>query len=56
MVCCEEEIFNVGDYIVYDNVGKFVIVVCFVFDKILVFYNVCLYCGCKFVIDCGCKN
>ncbi len=56
MACREEEIPNVGDHIVYDNVGKSVIVVRSAPDTISAFYNVCLHRGRKLVTDRGCKN
>lgn len=46
----EEEIFNVGDYYVYDIVYFFFLIVCIVFDEIKVYWNVCLYRGRKLCI------
>jgi len=56
MACREEEIPNVGDYNIYEIVGKSFIVVRTAPDEIKAFYNSCLHRGRKLVTLNGCKN
>jgi phenylpropionate dioxygenase-like ring-hydroxylating dioxygenase large terminal subunit len=54
--CREEEIPNVGDYRIYENVGKSLIVVRAPDMSIKAFYNSCLHRGRKLVTLNGCRN
>lgn len=54
--CREEEIPNVGDYVVYDNVGKSLLVVRSAPDQIKALVNVCLHRGRKLATHGGCKQ
>ncbi|MBW8814317.1 MAG: aromatic ring-hydroxylating dioxygenase subunit alpha [Caulobacterales bacterium] len=56
MACREEDIPNVGDYQIYEIVGKSFIVVRSAADEIKAFYNSCLHRGRKLVTLNGCKN
>lgn len=56
MACREEEIPNVGDYHVYDVVGRSVLVVRVAEDDIRAFLNVCTHRGRKLETHDGCKN
>ncbi len=56
MACREEEIPNVGDYQIYDIVGKSFIVARVATGKIKAFYNSCLHRGRKLATLSGCKN
>lgn len=44
-VGCVEEILEVGNFIIYDVLDDFIIIVRDIFDILKVFYNVCLYWG-----------
>ena len=52
----EEEIPNVGDYFIYENVGKSFIVTRTSPDEFKAFYNACLHRGRKLVTLNGCKS
>jgi phenylpropionate dioxygenase-like ring-hydroxylating dioxygenase large terminal subunit len=54
--CREEEIPNVGDYVIYEIVGKSFIVTRTAPDRIQAFYNTCLHRGRKLVTLNGCKD
>jgi phenylpropionate dioxygenase-like ring-hydroxylating dioxygenase large terminal subunit len=56
MACREEEIPNVGDYQIYEIVGKSLIVARTAPGEIKAFYNSCLHRGRKLVTLNGCKN
>lgn len=56
MACREEDLPNVGDYIIYEILGKSLIVVRSAADKIQAFYNSCLHRGRKLVTLQGCKQ
>ena len=56
MACREEEIPKVGDYVIYEIVGKSFIVVRSAPNEIRAFYNVCLHRGRKLVTLNGCKD
>ena len=56
MACREEEIPNVGDYLIYDVVGRSVLVVRTAPDTIKAFLNVCLHRGRKLETHDGCKK
>jgi phenylpropionate dioxygenase-like ring-hydroxylating dioxygenase large terminal subunit len=56
MACREEEIHDIGDYHIYEIVGKSLIVVRTAPDEIKAFYNSCLHRGRKLVTLNGCKN
>lgn len=56
MACREEEIPDVGDYHIYEIVGKSLIVVRTGPGEIKAFYNSCLHRGRKLVTQNGCKN
>ena len=56
MACREEEIPNVGDYHIYENVGKSLLVVRTAPDEIKAFYNSCLHRGRKLATSNGCKK
>ena len=56
MACREEEIPNVGDYAIYEIVGKSFIVTRTAPDEIRAFYNTCLHRGRKLVTANGCKD
>ncbi len=56
MACREEEIPNVGDYVIYEIVGKSLIVTRTAADQIKAFYNTCLHRGRKLVTLNGCKD
>lgn len=55
MACREEEIPNVGDYQIYEIVGKSLIIVRTAHDTIKAFYNSCLHRGRKLVTLPGSK-
>ena len=52
----DEEIPNVGDYFIYENVGKSFIIVRTGPDEFKAFYNACLHRGRKLVTLNGCKS
>jgi phenylpropionate dioxygenase-like ring-hydroxylating dioxygenase large terminal subunit len=54
--CREEEIPKVGDYVIYEVVGKSFIVTRTAPDQIRAFYNTCLHRGRKLVTLNGCKE
>lgn len=56
MACREEEIPNVGDFHVYNIVGKSLIVVRTATNEIKAFHNSCLHRGRKLVTHDGCKE
>ncbi len=56
MACREEEIPKVGDYVIYEIVGKSLIVTRTATDEIKAFYNTCLHRGRKLVTLNGCKD
>ena len=56
MACREEEIPNVGDFHIYEIVGKSLLIVRTAPDEIKALYNVCLHRGRKLEIRDGCKN
>jgi phenylpropionate dioxygenase-like ring-hydroxylating dioxygenase large terminal subunit len=56
MACREEEIPNVGDYHIYEVVGRSVLVVRTAPDEIKAFLNVCTHRGRKLETHDGCKN
>jgi phenylpropionate dioxygenase-like ring-hydroxylating dioxygenase large terminal subunit len=56
MACREEEIPRVGDYHIYEIVGKSLIVTRTAPNEIKAFYNSCLHRGRKLVTLDGCKN
>lgn len=56
MACREEEIPGVGDFVLYEVVGRSVIVVRTAPDTIKAFLNVCLHRGRKLETHDGCKN
>ncbi|NJO32964.1 MAG: aromatic ring-hydroxylating dioxygenase subunit alpha [Rhodospirillales bacterium] len=56
MACREEDIPNVGDYHIYQNVGRSLIVVRSAPDTIQAFHNVCLHRGRKLVTHNGNKT
>ncbi len=56
MACREEEIPNVGDYLIYEIVGRSVIVVRSSNTAIKAFYNACLHRGRKLVTQAGKKK
>lgn len=56
MACREEEIPQVGDYHVYENVGKSYIIVRTKPDEIKALANVCLHRGRKLVTADGCQH
>lgn len=56
MACREEEIPNVGDYHVYDVVGKTLLVVRTAPEIIRAFHNICLHRGRKLETHHGCKK
>ena len=56
MACREEEIPNVGDYLLYEIVGKSLLIVRSGPDEIKALYNVCLHRGRKLETHGGCKQ
>jgi len=56
MACREEDIPNVGDYHIYEVLGKSLIVVRSAPDKIKALYNSCLHRGRKLVTHNGCRQ
>ncbi len=52
----DEDIPNVGDYFIYENVGKSFIIVRAGPDEFKAFYNACLHRGRKLVTLNGCKS
>ncbi len=56
MACREEEIPNVGDYLVYEVVGKTLLIVRSAPDEIKALYNVCLHRGRKLATHDGRRN
>lgn len=56
MACREEEIPNVGDYHIYEIVGKSLIVTRTAPGEIKAFYNTCLHRGRKLVTLNGCRD
>ncbi len=54
--CREEDIPNVGDYQLYDNVGRSLIVVRTAPNEIRAFHNSCLHRGRKLVTAQGCRQ
>ena len=56
MACREEDIPNVGDYYLYEILGKSLIVVRSAPDTIKALHNSCLHRGRKLVTNNGCKN
>lgn len=56
MACREEEIPNVGDYIIYEIVGRSLLVVRTAPETIKALYNVCLHRGRKLETHEGCKK
>jgi phenylpropionate dioxygenase-like ring-hydroxylating dioxygenase large terminal subunit len=56
MACREEDIPKVGDYQIYDVVGKSLIVVRTAPDKIKALYNSCLHRGRRLVTAAGCRS
>jgi len=56
MACREEEIAKVGDHLVYDIVGKSVLIVRSAPDRIQAFYNTCLHRERKLATERGCKT
>ena len=56
LACRDEDIPNVGDYHIYENVGKSLIVTRTAPDVIKAHYNSCLHRGRKLVTLNGCKN
>jgi len=56
MACREEEIPNVGDFHVYEVVGKSLIIVRTAKNEIKALYNSCLHRGRKLVSHDGCKE
>lgn len=56
MACREEDIPNVGDYVVYDMVGKSYLIVRTAPDTIKALLNVCLHRGRKLATQGGCKS
>ena len=56
MACREEEIPNVGDYLIYEIVGKSFIVTRTAPGEVRAFYNACLHRGRKLVTLNGCKE
>jgi phenylpropionate dioxygenase-like ring-hydroxylating dioxygenase large terminal subunit len=56
MACREEEIPNPGDYVIYEIVGKSLIVTRTPSGEIRAFYNTCLHRGRKLVTLNGCKD
>ena len=56
LACREEDIPNVGDYHIYENVGKSLIVTRTAPGEIKAHYNTCLHRGRKLVTLNGCKN
>ena len=56
MACREEDIPNVGDYVLYDILGKSLIVSRSAPGRIQAFYNSCLHRGRKLVTLNGCKQ
>jgi phenylpropionate dioxygenase-like ring-hydroxylating dioxygenase large terminal subunit len=56
MACREEDIPNVGDYHLYENVGKSLIVARVAPDEIRAYHNVCLHRGRKLVSTGGCRK
>jgi phenylpropionate dioxygenase-like ring-hydroxylating dioxygenase large terminal subunit len=56
MACREEEIPNVGDYLLYEVAGHSLIVVRSAPEEIKALYNVCLHRGRKLETHAGCKR
>jgi nitrite reductase/ring-hydroxylating ferredoxin subunit len=56
LACREEDIPNVGDYHIYENVGKSLIVTRTAAGEIKAFYNSCLHRGRKLVTLNGCRS
>src|SRR5580698_7881188 len=56
LACREEDIPNVGDYHIYENVGKSLIVTRAAPGEIKAFYNSCLHRGRQLVTLPGCKQ
>jgi nitrite reductase/ring-hydroxylating ferredoxin subunit len=56
MACREEDIPNVGDYNIYEILGKSLIVTRTASGEIKAFYNTCLHRGRKLVTNNGCKS
>jgi phenylpropionate dioxygenase-like ring-hydroxylating dioxygenase large terminal subunit len=56
MACREEEIPNPGDYFIYENVGKSVIISRTASGEIKALHNVCLHRGRKLVTNNGCRE
>jgi len=56
MACREEEIPNVGDYLLYEVVGRSVLIVRTEPNEIKAFLNVCLHRGRKLETHDGCKK
>jgi len=56
MACREEDIPNVGDYQIYEILGKSLIVVRTQSNEIKALHNVCLHRGRKLVTNAGCKQ
>jgi len=56
LACRDEDIPNVGDYHIYEAVGKSLIVIRTDVDEVRAFYNVCLHRGRKLVTLNGCKH
>jgi phenylpropionate dioxygenase-like ring-hydroxylating dioxygenase large terminal subunit len=56
MACREEEIPNVGDYLIYEVVGRSLLIVRSAPDEIKALYNVCLHRGRKLETHDGCKK
>jgi phenylpropionate dioxygenase-like ring-hydroxylating dioxygenase large terminal subunit len=56
MACREEQIPNVGDFYVYDIVGKSLIIVRTGPDEIKALYNSCTHRGRKLVTQGGCRK
>ena len=56
VACREEDIPNVGDYYLYENVGKSLIVARVSENEICAYHNVCLHRGRKLVNGRGCRK
>ena len=56
MACREEDIPNPGDYVIYDIVGKSLIVTRTPQNEIRAYHNSCLHRGRKLVTARGCKS
>ena len=56
MACREEEIPKVGDYLIYEIVGRSLLIVRTAPDEIKALYNVCLHRGRKLETHAGCKK